>query len=127
MKVIKEKYNPIIEKYGLNEVTIPERPTVFSDPQRNKEILEELQESQAHLLVLLGDIPIAQFLNEVDTVPYKTLQEYVDLYGYGNPTEIKIDGRTIQVLPLAHPRQIGALGAHSEKWNKLHQDWEKTL
>ena len=126
-KVIEKKYNPDVEKYGLNEVTIPDRPTVFSDPQRNKEILEELQESQAHLLVLLGDIPIAQFLNEVATVPYKTLQEYVDLYGYGNPTEIKIDGRTIQVLPLAHPRQIGALGAHSEKWNKLHQDWENTL
>ena len=126
MKVIEEKYNPIIKKYGLNEVTIPTRPTVFSNPQRNKEILAELKESKANLLILLGDIPIAQFLNEVATVPYKTLLEYVHLYGYGNPTEIKIDGRTIQVLPLAHPRQIGALGAHSEKWNELHKKWENS-
>ena len=29
VKVIKTKYNPLIEKYGLNEVTIPERPTVL--------------------------------------------------------------------------------------------------
>lgn len=89
--------------------------------------LSELKESQASLLVLLGDIPIAQFLNSVADVSYKSLQEYVELYGYGKATDVTIDGRTIQVLPLAHPRQIGALGAHSEKWNRLHQEWEKQL
>ena len=127
VKVIKEKYNPLIEKYGLNEVTIPERPTVFSNPQRNKEILAELQESKAGLLVLLGDIPIAQFLNAVADVPYTSLQEYVNLYGYGKATDVTINGRTLKVLPLAHPRQIGALGAHSETWHKLHQDWESKI
>ena len=91
------------------------------------EILSELNESQASLLVLLGDIPIAQFLNSVADVPYKSLQEYVELYGYGKATTATIDGRAINVLPLAHPRQIGALGAHSEKWNRLHQEWENNL
>ena len=108
-------------------MTIPERPSVFCDAQRCQEILSELKESQASLLVLLGDIPIAQFLNSVADVPYKSLQEYVELYGYGNPTAATIDGHTINVLPLAHPRQIGALGAHSEKWNRLHQEWESTM
>ena len=115
-----------MEQYGLNKVTIPERPSAFCDAQRCKEILVELKESQAELLVLLGDIPIAQFLNEVTDVPYKSLQEYVDLYGHGKATAATIDGHTINVLPLAHPRQIGALGAHSEKWNKLHQEWENS-
>ena len=108
-------------------MTIPERPSVFCDAQRCQEILAELKESQAELLVLLGDIPIAQFLNAVADVPYHSLQEYVDLYGYGTATDAVIDGRNIKVLPLAHPRQIGALGAHSEKWNKLHQEWESNL
>ena len=127
MKVIKERYIPLMEQYGLNKVTIPERQSEFCNAQRCKEILAELKESQAELLVLLGDIPIAQFLNIVADVPYHSLQEYVDLYGYGTATDAVIDGRTIKVLPLAHPRQIGALGAHSEKWNKLHQEWETNL
>lgn len=124
VKVITERYNPLIEQYGLNKVTIPERPTVFCDAQRCQKILSELKESKASLLVLLGDIPIAQFLNFVADVPYKSLQEYVELYGYGKATAAAIDGHTINVLPLAHPRQIGALGAHSEKWKNLHNEWE---
>ena len=103
VKVITERYNPLIEQYGLNKVTIPERPTVFCDAKRCEEILQELK------------------------VPYKSLQEYVELYGYGKATTATIDGHAINVLPLAHPRQIGALGAHSEKWNRLHQEWENNL
>ena len=125
-KVIKDKYNPQIAKYGLNEVTIPNRPTVFCDSARCKEILEEMKESQADLLILLGDIPIAQFLNEVASVPYKSLKEYVNLYGYGKATNTIIEGRTIKVLPLAHPRQIGGLGFHSKDWHDMHQEWEKS-
>ena len=79
MKVIKEEYNPKIDKFGLNKVNIPERGDVFADKERCNEILRELEESDARLLVLLGDIPIKQFLNVVADVPYSTLQEYVDL------------------------------------------------
>lgn len=123
-KVIKERYNPLIEKYGLNPVTIPNRPAAFCDKKRSEEITTELLESQAGLLILLGDIPIAQYLKKVADVPYSTLGEYVDLYGYGKTTEVIICGKTVKVLPLAHPRQIGALGAHSEKWHKAHHNWE---
>jgi hypothetical protein len=127
-RVIKEIYNKKYkDKYGLNEVSIPARPTEFCNKERCQEILSELQESQASLLILLGDIPIAQFLNEVANVPYKTLQEYVNLYGYGKATNTIIDGRTIKVLPLAHPRQIGGLGFHSKDWHDKHQEWEKSI
>ena len=124
-KVIEEKYNPLIEQYRLNPVTIPSRPTAFCDQKRSEEILSELKESQAGLLVLLGDIPIKQFLGRVAHINYSSLQEYVDLYGYGNKSKVVINGQAINVLPLAHPRQIGALGSHSEKWNLAHIDWEK--
>ncbi len=65
VKVIEERYNPLIEEYGLNEVTIPKRPNVFCDEKRAAEITEELLQSEAGLLVLLGDIPIAQYLRRV--------------------------------------------------------------
>ena len=55
-----------------------------------------------------------------------SLQEYVDLYGYGNCSTVTINGKAYEVLPLAHPRHIGALGSHSSKWFKLHQDWENS-
>jgi len=124
-KVIRERYNPLIEKYQLNPVTIPNRPSSFCSKRRSEEITQELMQSEAELLVLLGDIPIAQYLKKVADVPFSSLGEYVDLYGYGKATEAWIAGKCIKVLPLAHPRQIGALGAHSEKWNKAHKEWEK--
>lgn len=123
-EIIERKYAPEAKLYGLNEVTVPSRPTVFCDKARSEEIVSELEESQADTLILLGDIPILQFLNLVADVNYTSLQEYVDLYGYGNYSHAAINGKTYKILPLAHPRQIGALGFHSRKWYKLHQEWE---
>ena len=127
VKALKEKYIPLIEEYSLNPVTIPTRPSTFCDKKRSAEITDELMRSEANLLVLLGDIPIAQYLKKVADVPFATLGEYVELYEYGNPADIVIEGKTIKVLPLAHPRQIGALGAHREKWFNMHREWEKAL
>jgi len=124
-KAIERCYNENIGKYHLNPVTVPERKSSFCDAQRAQEILKEIEESDARLLVLLGDIPIKQFLKRVADIPYSSLQEYVDLYGYGNESDVIIGGRAMKVLPLAHPRQIGALGTHSEKWYRMHQEWEK--
>lgn len=109
----------------MNPVTIPKRPTAFCDSLRSQEITQELLQSEAQLLVLLGDIPIAQYLKRVADISFSTLGEYVEQYGYGNSVEMLIQGKPIQVLPLAHPRQIGALGAHSEKWNMIHMGWEQ--
>lgn len=124
VRALKAKYEPLIKQYGLNQVTIPKRPTVFCDLNRSKEILAELSESKANLLVLLGDIPIQQFLNRITKVNYTSLQEYVNLYGYGNSSKAIINGKNMSVLPLVHPRQIGALGAHNEKWFQCHLEWE---
>lgn len=125
VKALRDKYEPLIASHGLNPVTIPKRPSTFCNQARSEEITAELLESDADLLVLLGDIPIQEYLRRAADVPYATLGEYVDLYGYGNPTPVAIGGKLLQVLPLAHPRQIGALGAHSEKWCLLHREWEK--
>lgn len=125
VRVIWEKYEPIREMYGLNEVTIPKQPTQFCDEKRAAEISAELIQSDAGILVLLGDIPIKQYLRRAAVVPYTSLQEYCDLYGYGSETEAEIGGRRIKVVPLAHPRQIGGLGLHSPKWRAMHEAWEQ--
>ena len=77
LKVLKEKYSPLIEKYGLNEVTIPKRPNAFCDNKRCNEITDELFRSEADLLVLLGDLPIKQYLNRVSDVPYSSLVDCI--------------------------------------------------
>lgn len=125
VKALQEKYEPVQERYGLNPVTIPKRPSKFCNEERSRQITAELMESKAELLVLLGDIPISQYLKKAADIPFSTLQEYTDQYGYGNPSEVMIGGKRLQVLPLAHPRQIGALGAHSEKWFNTHMLWEQ--
>jgi len=123
-KFIEDTYNKKYkEEHGLNEVTIPKRPSKFCDSDRCIEIIAELEESKAEMLILLGDIPIKQFLNAVASVDYKTLQEYKDQYGYGNFSEAVINGKIYKVLPLAHPRQIGGLGSHSSNWYDEHQKW----
>ena len=123
-KAIRERYNPLIDEYGLNPVTIPNRLTSFCDEKRAAEITDELMESQAPLLVLLGDIPIAQYLKRVAEVDFSSLQEFTESYGYGNTVSVRIRDRIVEVLPLAYPRQIGVLGTHIEKWYLLHQQWE---
>ena len=126
IKALEENYEPVREMYNLNRVTIPKRKTNFCNQKRCEEILAEIEESQAEVLVLLGDIPIQQFLNKVANVDYTCLQEYTKRYGrYGKKSQTVINGKSITILPLAHPRQIGALGAHSEKWNQAHSIWEK--
>ena len=127
INALKDTYEIVREEYGLNEVTIPECPNQYCDSERCQEILAEIEESQADLLILLGDAPIKQFLKKVAKVPYSSLNQYVKLYGYGNATDVLLNDHTIKVLPFAHPRQIGALGYHSQDWYKKHQEWEKSL
>ena len=126
-KEIYDKYNPLIREYDLNDVTIRKRPVVFCDKYRAEEIVDELMESEAELLILLGDITIGQFLNKVARVPYKSLQDYDEEVGYGVRTEVTIRGKQIEILPLAHPRQIGVFGAYHEIWHRKHTEWEEKL
>lgn len=123
---ISKKYNLFLEKLadkGLNEVTVPQKPEKFCDKERIDEITKELLESQADLLILLGDKPIQQYLKKVVNVPYRGLDEYRKIFEYGKCTDVEIGGKKIKVLPLAHPRQIARLGSSSKKWYAIHQKW----
>ncbi len=124
---IRDKYNPLIKDYDLNDVTIRRRPVVFCDERRAREISEELIESEAELLILLGDITIGQYLRKAAKTPYRSLEEYSEEFGYGERSTVTIRGREIEILPVAHPRQIGVYGAYNERWHKAHMEWEKKM
>ena len=61
-KAIERAYAPLVRSHGLPPATFEPPPTEFADDSRRAEIRAELVESEAEVLVLLGDQPIRWFL-----------------------------------------------------------------
>jgi hypothetical protein len=123
MKAIERSYNPKVEKYLLPKHSVPSLPQPLTDETRRNEILEEIIESKAVSLILLGDQPIKWFLSHFDN-RWKNLSDFGEPpMDYGKLHETKLGGKPIKILPLAHPRQIAKLGSSSEKWYLAHQYW----
>ncbi len=122
-KVIEERYNPLIERYGLNPVTVPHEDGKFCDELRRKEITSEILKSEAETLILLGDMPIRQYLRHVCELDFRNLREYAQKNGYGTTLPVQIAGKKLNLLPLAHPRQISQLGRSSVAWYVAHRNW----
>jgi uracil-DNA glycosylase len=119
---IERVYNPYLKKGLLPQINFPPVPKIFADEQRRKEIVNELIESKAKLIILLGDKPIEGFLKyyrRIDSLSQIT--ENGKLYGKTIP--INIDGYSVEVLPLVHPRQAGRLGKASKSWGNIHKAW----
>jgi uracil-DNA glycosylase len=122
-KAIERAYIPIINRYELPKHSVPPVPSKLTDEKLRKEIFEEFFESEAKILILLGDQPIRWFLQHYDN-RWKKLSDFgYDIKHYGQLWPTKIGERKISVLPLAHPRQIAKLGHSSAKWYNLHQEW----
>jgi len=122
-KAIKDHYAPLVREFRLQEVTLPSVPKKLCDDARRQEILDELIESKAEILMLLGDEPISSFLNRY-APRWKRLSDFgrtPNTYGRQHP--VAIAGRTYQVLPLVHPRQAAKLGTYSPEWHALHRGW----
>ena len=80
-------------------------------------------ESQARILILLDDMPIKWFLRYLDN-RWKQLSDFGrDRNSYGRLHSIRVGNKEIEVLPLAHPRQIAKLGKSSAVWYNLHKTW----
>ncbi len=123
MKAIERSYNPIVKEYSLPKHSVPSLPHPLTNENRRIEILGEILESKADVLVLLGDQPIKWFLSRFDD-RWKNLSDFGEPpMDYGKLHETKLGGKPIQILPLAHPRQIAKLGSSSDKWYSAHQYW----
>lgn len=123
-KAIKNNYEVIQKTYNLPEATIPEfKQSELNSEKRREEILEELEQSKAQTLILLGDLPIKWFLNFYDK-QYTSLSVFgVTSEDYGMEREIKINNKTYNVIALCHPRQADGLGYSSKEWRELHGKW----
>jgi hypothetical protein len=124
-KAIDKHYTAeIIALFGLMPASIPVfDKTELNSESRRIEILQELEQSKAERLILLGDLPIKYFLRYFDK-NYSSLSDFgEDEETYGKEHELKINGHYYKVIPLCHPRQAGRLGRSNAKWGKLHDDW----
>jgi uracil-DNA glycosylase len=122
-KAIERSYLPLVEQYQLPKVSVPRVPRELSDESRRQAILEEIQESRADVLILLGDQPIRWFLHFHDT-RWRRLSDFgSDPQSYGRLHHVTIAASKMRVLPLAHPRQVARLGRSSLAWYHLHQSW----
>jgi hypothetical protein len=125
-KAIERAYSPLAKKYELPKPTVPPVPTALTDEKRRKAIWDEIQESGASTLILLGDKPIQWFLAHFDPRCKRLVDFMRDGQPYGKPYIAQINGKQMEVLPLAHPRQIAKLGQSSPIWYNHHQIWAST-
>jgi hypothetical protein len=115
-------YDGYMEQGKLPVYDMPEVPKNIAE-ERVQEILQELKQSKADTIILLGDQPIQQFLAKFSG-RYKKLSDFAE---YGQPVDVTIDNKAYTVIALAHPRQIGKLGIASQKWYDMHQQWVKEI
>jgi hypothetical protein len=122
-EAIRRAYLPIMQRYHLPAPTVPAVPIVLSDECRCRTIVEEIQTSQAEVLILLGDKPIEWFLVHFDNHWHRLSDFAPDQESYGRLHCVQIGDKAMKVLPLAHPRQIARLGHSSFKWTEYHNAW----
>jgi hypothetical protein len=116
-------YIPRVREWGLPIPSVSSVPSPLVDAARQEEIAAELLESRARVLILLGDEPIRWFSSRWHT-PCRRLSDFgADVDTYGRLTPANVAGARIDLLPLAHPRQVARLGRASARWYELHQRW----
>lgn len=130
-RAIERAYRPLMRELALPEVFWPRAPKSESDwrglvdNRRRDRIASEVAAASPEVLVTLGDAPLRRFARFFGT------RSSLAAYGrsrdeYGQLHEATIAGRRLQMLPLAHPRQVAQLGRSSPKWTELHRNWIAT-
>lgn len=124
-KAIDNRFAKLAQIYQIPEASIPPfRKEELNSLKRRNEILNELEASSAHTIVLLGDEPVRHFLSHYTYEKYKRLSDFGDTSeNYGQAIKLEINSKEYNVIPLCHPRQAGRLGRSSHKWNELHSKW----
>ncbi|HSL88497.1 MAG TPA: hypothetical protein VK870_04285 [Ignavibacteriaceae bacterium] len=89
--------------------------------QRIKEILNELEESKAEVIITLGDLPIYHFIRLFDSSKVN-----LSLFSkYGVINTIEINNKIYKLLPVYHPKSGENIGSYTERLRQIHNDWKK--
>lgn len=118
-------YEPLVAKGIVEQATVPTVPRHFANDSRRKEILDEIRSSQASTLVTLGDIPLREFLSPLGAGPGRLALFGRTKESYGRSHRVTLDGISMRLIPLVHPRQAATLGRSSSEWGQLHNEWMK--
>ncbi len=121
---IQKWYTPFVERSLLPKPDWSEVPKELASESRRSAIVGEVLESQASVLITLGDQPLHWFAKHFGSrsrlVSYGMTETE---YGHLHPLEI--EGHRLSLLPLVHPRQAARLGAHLSAWAAAHKQWVK--
>ena len=120
-------YAPLVERLGLPPVDWPLLPAMPTDAARREQIAVELRDSEAELLVTLGNQPLGWFAAKVFSGPSSLAAYGTDARTYGMVHDVEFGARPLGLLPLVHPRQAAGLGTHSPFWNRLHRAWVRQV
>ena len=122
---LKRVYLPAMRELGLPAPSIPNVPKQLTDEARRREIIAELEQSEAEIVVLLGDKPLQWFLTPLTggRTP-RTLEQFCAAHTYGGRSEVELAGKKRLVMAVAHPRQTSRLGQSSAKWYARHEEWK---
>jgi hypothetical protein len=116
-------HNQLALLHGWPIANIPRLSGTFTiDSKRVAAIQQELAESQAKVLITLGDDPLRLFTCRFDEKGRTSVREF-GTTTYGQPQKLKIAGHELIHIPLVHPRQAGKLGTYSSEWRNLHDAW----
>jgi hypothetical protein len=120
---IDRAYMPRMQEWSLPQPSVPLVPNPLATLTRQDEIVAELLESKARIVVLLGDEPIRCFSARWYPSARRLSDFGCDADSYGRLHEVTIAGAQVALLPLAHPRQVARLGRSSARWYDLHKHW----
>lgn len=119
-----KRYNEIHSLYNLPKAEVPTKKESrnFISKKRLLEIIEELFQSRAEVIITLGQQPIKWFLQEFD----KSIGNLLNVKEYGLITEVQIESVKFKLIPLFHPRQLLKEKNIDTRVGLLHYDWIKT-
>lgn len=123
---IANTYAPVAERLGLPKCTL--RPVPSGESAMVSEAVDrhldrlrfELRECSPAKIVTLGNAALrvtARVLELDDTAPSALNRE-----AYGRALHVQFEGRTLEWLPLVHPRS----GERTPPWPAIHASWEAT-
>ena len=113
----------LFEKFKLKKPSMrsADKANRIIDDIRRNEIVSEIKKSEAKYLITLGNEPLVNFVKEYnpDIKPLNLKEEY------GYIQDMTIEGYSLKLIPLVHPRQAGKLGRYSPEWYDIHSEWKR--
>ncbi|MCU0405410.1 MAG: hypothetical protein MUE91_02490 [Ignavibacteriaceae bacterium] len=118
-----KKYNELHSLFNLPEAAIPTKKDRwnFFSKKRYREIIEEIYQSRAEVIISLGQQPLKWFFKEFNL----DLGNLLNTKDYGSIAEVQIDSIKIKLIPLFHPKQLIKESNIDTKVGLLHYDWMK--